>query len=273
LKFLAQADRVKRDQIRTIFEEIGVPLEIILFLAGFLGGIMNSLAGGGSGLTYTALIFAGLPPITANATNTFAATIGYISGCAGYRQHIFAARHQLIWQVPLAGLGGLTGGWLLLNTQEAVFSMLVPWLLLMATILFWLAPAISRTAAHAKYTRPISVSVVILFIVFVYGGYFQAGFGIITLAALALTGHSHIGQMNGLKLTFAAIASLAAIFVFAYAGSIDWTAGTSVMIGIALGSYIAARISDRVPDRLMKFVISAISIGVTGYFFWDVYAK
>lgn len=250
-----------------------MPLEIILFLAGFFGGIMNSLAGGGSGLTYTALIFAGLPPITANATNTFAATLGYISGCVGYRQHIYAARHHLLWQAPIAVLGGLLGGWLLLNTQEAVFSMLVPWLLLMATVLFWLAPMMSQTAVHAKYTRPIAVSVVILFVVFVYGGYFQAGFGIITLAALALTGHKHIGQMNGLKLTFATIASTAAITVFALAGSIDWTAGTSVTIGIVLGSYLAARISNRVPDKLMKIVISAISIGVTAYFFWDAYAK
>ena len=246
-------------------------IELILFFAGFFGGIMNALAGGGSGLTFTALIFAGLPPVAANATNTFAATIGYITGAIGYREYIWAARDKLIWQVPVSIVGGFLGGWVLLNIDERMFSTSVPWLLLFATLLFWWAPRLTASARHAAFAKHGAVAAACLFLVCIYGGYFQAGFGILTLGALALTGYTNLAQMNGLKLIFAAVSSTAAIVLFIAADTILWTAGISVMIGIALGSYVAARVATRIPDRPLRMIISLISIGVTVYFFWDVY--
>ena len=246
-------------------------IELILFFAGFFGGIMNALAGGGSGLTFTALVFAGLPPITANATNTLAATIGYITGAIGYREQIWAAKEKLIWQVPVAIIGGLLGGWVLLNVEERLFSTSVPWLLLFATILFWVAPYFTASARRADLARHGMIAAILLFLVCVYGGYFQAGFGILTLGVLALTGYTNLAQMNGLKLIFATVSSVAAIVLFIAADAIQWSAGISVMIGIALGSYVAARIATKIADRPLKIIISVISLGVTAYFFWQVY--
>ena len=109
---------------------------LLLFLAGLVGGTMNALAGGGSGITFAALVFTGMPPIIANATNTFAATFGYITGVIGYRKHMQGMWRDLLWQTPLVFVGGLLGGWLLLQTDPAVFAAAVPWLLLFATVLF-----------------------------------------------------------------------------------------------------------------------------------------
>ena len=243
----------------------------LLFLAGLIGGTMNALAGGGSGITFAALVFTGMPPIIANATNTFAATFGYITGVLGYWRHMQGLWRDLIWQVPLVFIGGLIGGWLLLQTDPNVFANAVPWLLLFATVLFMAGSHLQRAAARLTDGNLRLLGAGAVFLTCIYGGYFQGGFGILTLAALSLGGYSAVRAMNGLKLVFATISSLAAIVLFAFDGKIDYVGGLAVMFGIGIGSYGAARLTDFVSDANVKRASLLVCWMVTAYAFYVTY--
>ncbi len=232
---------------------------------------MNALAGGGSGITFAALVFTGMPPIIANATNTFAATFGYITGVLGYRKHMTDMWRDLLWQAPLVFIGGLIGGWLLLQTDPALFAAAVPWLLLFATVLFMAGPQLERAAAKMGTGNVRLLGAAAVFLTCIYGGYFQGGFGILTLAALSLGGYTAVRAMNGLKLAFATISSLAAILLFAYEGKIDWLGGMAVLVGIGIGSYGAARLTDYVSDSTVKRASLAVCWLVTIYAFYSTY--
>lgn len=245
---------------------------LLLFIAGLVGGTMNALAGGGSGVTFAALVFTGMPPIIANATNTFAATFGYITGVAGYWRHMEGLWCDLIWQVPLVFIGGLIGGWLLLQTDPQLFSAAVPWLLLFATLLFMAGPQLQRAAARMQSRNVRLLGAFAVFLTCIYGGYFQGGFGILTLAALSLGGYTAVRAMNGLKLVFATVSSVAAILLFATQGKIDYVGGLAVMVGIGIGSYGAARLTDYVSDANVKRASLAVCWLVTVYAFVSTYS-
>ena len=242
---------------------------ILLFTAGLVGGTMNALAGGGSGITFAALVFTGMPPIVANATNTFAATFGYITGVIGYRKHMQGYWSDLIWQMPLAFVGGLIGGRALLQTDPQLFAAAVPWLLLLATLLFMAGPQLERAAAQLGRKRIKAIGAFAIFLTCIYGGYFQGGFGILTLAALSLGGYTAVRAMNGMKLLFATVSSLAAIFLFAAEGKIDWLGGLAALLGIGIGSYGAARLTDYVSDVSVKRASLAVCWLVTAYAFYS----
>jgi uncharacterized membrane protein YfcA len=243
----------------------------LLFLAGLIGGTMNALAGGGSGITFAALVFTGMPPIIANATNTFAATFGYLTGVLGYRKHMAGMGRDLLWQAPLVFIGGLIGGWALLQTEPAAFAAAVPWLLLFATLLFMAGGRLERAAAQMGSGRVKLLGAMAVFLTCIYGGYFQGGFGILTLAALSLGGYTAVRGMNGLKLAFAAISSIAAIILFALDGQIDYMGGLAVMLGIGIGSYGAARLTDYVSDTNVKRASLFVCWAVTLYAFYVTY--
>ena len=244
---------------------------LLLFLAGLVGGTMNALAGGGSGITFAALVFAGMPPIIANATNTFAATFGYITGALGYRKHMTGMWGDLAWQLPLVFIGGLIGGWLLLQTDPGTFAAAVPWLLLFATLLFMAGPQLERAAAKLGTGNVRLLGSFAVFLTCIYGGYFQGGFGILTLAALSLGGYTAVRGMNGLKLVFATVSSIAALALFAAEGKIDYVGGLAVMVGIGIGSYGAARLTDYVSDANVKRASLAVCWLVTTYAFFVTY--
>lgn len=244
---------------------------LVLFLAGLVGGTMNALAGGGSGVTFAALVISGMPPIIANATNTFAATLGYITGAFGYRSHLTDVRRDLMWQVPVAFVGGLLGGWLLLRTDADTFSAAVPWLLLFATVLFMLGGQLARMAVRVSSRQLWAIGAVALFLTCIYGGYFNGGFGILTLAALSLSGYTQVRTMQGLKLIFATVSSISALVLFIGAGVVDYVGGLAVMLGIGLGSYGAARLTDFVSDATVRRASLAVCIGVTVYAFYAEY--
>ena len=244
---------------------------LLLFLAGLIGGTMNALAGGGSGITFAALVFTGMPPIIANATNTFAATFGYITGVLGYRKHMDGLWRDLVWQVPLVFVGGLIGGWALLQTDPQLFAAAVPWLLLLATLLFMAGPQLERAAQRLGGRRMAALGAFAIFLTCIYGGYFQGGFGILTLAALSLSGYTAVRAMNGLKLVFATISSIAALILFALDGQIDYVGGLAVMAGIGIGSYGAARLTDYVSDENVKRASLFVCWLVTVYAFLTAY--
>ena len=233
---------------------------------------MNALAGGGSGITFAALVFSGMPPIIANATNTFAATVGYITGAYGYRAHLKTVRSNLIWQLPLTFVGGLIGGWLLLRTDAQVFQAAVPWLLLFATVLFMAGSQLEQLARNLGGNRAKYLGGAAVFCTCIYGGYFNGGFGILTLAALSLAGYTAVRAMNGLKLVFATSSSISALILFAYADAINYLGGLAVMLGIAIGSYGAARLSDFISEATVRRASLAICLGVTAYAFYIEFA-
>lgn len=251
---------------------------LFLFLAGFLGGMLNSIAGGGSFITFPALLFVGVPPISANATNTFASCSGYMSGAYAFRRELALHRDELPRFVILSLLGGIAGAWLLLQTPETLFREAIPWLLLFATLLFIFGTrinrALKRLASAHRHASSIGRLLLLLFLlgVCVYGGFFNAGLGIIILSYLALTGQTDINAMNGIKLLVSTVVSLIAIVLFIFDGVIAWYQGTSVLLGTLAGGYVAAHAARRLPQqRVRQFVVLA-SVAITGYFFYATYA-
>ena len=252
---------------------------IILFVAGLLGGILNSIAGGGSFITFPALLFVGIPPISANATNTFSACSGYISGAWAYRKDLAAVKEQLPRFILISLIGGISGAWLLLQTPETAFEQAIPWLLLFATVLFVFGSRINAAlkSLTTKHRHASALGVILLSLlllgVCLYGGFFNAGLGIISLSYLALAGYSNIYTMNGLKLLISTFVSLIAIALFIYDGVIAWYEGSIVLLGTVLGGYVAAHQSRKLPQQWVRNFVIVASTGITLFFFYDIYFK
>lgn len=250
-----------------------------LFAAGCLGGILNSIAGGGSFITFPALLFFGVPPISANATNTFASCAGYLSGAFAFRNDLSTHKRELPLIILISLIGGITGAWLLLQTPEAVFRGIVPWLLLFATLLFIfggkLNSSLKQFASCHQHASVIGRSLLTLLLlgICIYGGFFNAGLGIIVLSYLALAGHSNINTMNGIKLLVSSTISLIAIVLFIFSDAIAWLEGGSVLLGTLTGGYVAAHVSRKLPQKQVKAFIALVSCGVTLYFFFDMYFR
>ncbi len=249
----------------------------ILFLAGFLGGILNSIAGGGSFITFPALMFVGIPPIIANATNTFASCAGYLSGAYAFRKDIANDKQKLPLIVVLSFVGGSAGAWLLLQTPEQVFLQTIPWLLLFASLLFVFGGKLNhylKKMAHIhKHASALGVHLLsaLLLLVCLYGGFFNAGLGIISLSYLALAGYQNINVMNGIKLLISSCVAMVAIGLFIIEGAIDWYSGIIVLSGSLIGGFFAAKISRSLPQVWIRNIVIVISFSITGYYFYDVY--
>jgi uncharacterized membrane protein YfcA len=250
---------------------------ILLFLAGFFGGVLNSIAGGGSFITFPALIFVGIPPIMANATNTFASCAGYMSGTYAFRKEIADHKSELLKIIIISLIGGISGAWLLLQTPEAVFREAIPWLLLFATVLFifggHINTGLKKISSNQRHASSIGafLLLIILFGVSTYGGFFNAGLGIIALSYLALAGHTNINTMNGLKLLISSTVSLIAIALFIYNDVIAWYEGTIVLCGTLAGGYVAAHVSRQLPQKQVRRFVIVASIATTLYFFVNIY--
>jgi uncharacterized membrane protein YfcA len=249
-----------------------------LLLAGLLGGIVNSVAGGGSFITFPALLFAGVPPISANATNTFASCSGYLSGTYAFRQDLQAHRETLPRFIAVSLVGGIAGAWLLLRTPEQVFREAVPWLLLFAMLLFLfgnrLNAALRRLAGGHRHASKIGSAALVLLLlaVCIYGGFFNAGLGIVILSYLALAGYTDINTMNGLKLLVSSVVSLVAIVLFVISDVIAWYEGTIVLVGTLAGGFLAAHASRRLPQEIVRGFVVLAGSAITLYFFLATYA-
>lgn len=251
---------------------------VLLFAAGFAGGVVNALAGGGSFITFPALLFVGVPPVSANATNTFASCSGYLSGAWALRHEMAAHKRELIRYSLVGLLGGLAGAWLLLRTPEDIFREAIPWLLLFAMLLFLfggqLNSRLRRLAGRHRHATLIGglLLLLLLFGVSVYGGFFNAGLGIILLSFLALAGFTDINAMNGIKLLLSSVVSLVAILLFVVDDVIAWREGIVVLLGTLAGGYIAANVSRRIPQSIVRGFVIVAGAMITLYFFYDIYA-
>ena len=252
--------------------------EILLLVAGLLGGAVNSLAGGGSFIVFPALLFAGVPPVIANASNTYAALPGYASGAFGYWKSIRKYKDRLVLYTIIAAVFGYVGAELLLVVSDELFSLVVPWLMLFAVVLFAFGNQINAfVAARGGKGRGMKLAGTALLLAFlaavcVYGGFFNAGLGILLLAFLATAGLSDIHAMNGLKLWISAVVAIVAVVRFAFNGSIDWYHGSIALVGVTVGAYLAARFAHHVPTALIRGAVLVYGVVMTGYFFWVAYA-
>ena len=235
--------------------------------------MVNAIAGGGSFITLPALIAAGVPPIAANATNTFASSAGYLSGTAGFRRELWVHRRQLPKIAVSALIGGGLGGWLLLQTPENTLNRAIPWLLLLANLLLvWGDPVQAafrrRFEGKQSFSALGGVLLALLLLLFsTYGGFFNAGLGIILLGYFTLAGYQDIHLMNGLKLLVSALVSILAIAMFGVGDLIAWREGTLVLIGTLIGGYAAASAVRVVCQRLVRRAIIGVAAGMTAYFF------
>lgn len=241
----------------------------LIFTAALLAGALNAIAGGGSFFSFPALLVAGVPPIVANATNALALWPGTLASIGAYRRELRGQQRDIWLLSGLSLLGGLLGAILLLYTDEQRFTALIPYLLLFATLVFTFSPQITRLAQRmvGEGNGQRWLVVVIYIAIAIYGGFFGAGLGILTLAALALLGHDNIHRMNALKTLQAALVNGIAVATFVATGLIAWLPALIMTIGAIAGGYSGAAIARRIDARRVRIAVVVISIGLTVWFF------
>lgn len=240
---------------------------IILFVSAFLAGCLNAIAGGGSFLTFPALVFVGVPPIAANATSAVAVFPGYLSGAAGFLKELRDFdRRALTVLFILSMVGGIAGGLLLLVTPSEIFTFVVPWLLLFATILFAFDKQIRALASRKGDINPVSKTLVTLAVT-TYGGYFNGGLGIVLLALFSGLGFRDINLMNGLKNVLSFILSGASVVTFLLAGIVYVPEAIVMMIAATAGGYIGARLARRMSIQTVRAIVIVVGLVMSVAFF------
>lgn len=238
----------------------------LLFGVAVVAGAINSVAGGGSFLTFPTLIFTGVAPISANATNNFAMWFGTLASARGYYEEVAEQRSILRAAIAVSLAGSLIGAVLLLKTPPHTFQRMIPFLLLFATAVFAVAPLLTkerRTGAR-KHTP---LQLFAQFCTAVYGGYFGAGIGFLMLAILAFSGLPNFNAMNGVKNVLAAAINGIALVPFVLAHVIQWPQALLMAVGAVLGGYFGSRIGRRLPQRVMRGAVIALGAGMSAYFF------
>lgn len=271
----------------------------LLFVAAILGGALNSVAGGGSFIAFPALIFTGVPPINANATNTVALWPGSVASTGAYRKEL--AQQQRSVLIVLSGMsliGGVLGALLLLHTSQATFVRLIPYLLLVATLLFAFGGRITtyvrqrrRRARQLAIDDPSLASLeetqdekqvvpstvpsrfaligiaLIQLVIATYGGYFGGGIGILMLAALGLMGMENIHVMNALKTLLTSFINGVAVITFAIAGAVVWPQALLMVVGAIIGGFGGAYFARKIDPRWVRLFVILVGFSMTIYFF------
>ncbi len=256
------------------------PIGLFLVAGGaFLAGAMNALAGGGTFFSFPALLAAGVPPVTANASNTVALWPASLSSAWVYRRELAKHRDWVVALTFVAAIGGIAGGLLLLAISNKAFTQLIPWLLLVATALFAFSKQISgvvvKTKAHFGIhqtdDQPHSKGGLFFqFLVTIYGGFFGAGQGILTLAALAIQGIENIQELNALKNWISAVTYTVSALTFIIAGAIDWPYTLLMVVTATLGGMVGAHIARYLPAIWLKRLVIGVGSVMTVVYFFKV---
>jgi uncharacterized membrane protein YfcA len=242
----------------------------ILFVVGAAASGINAVAGGGSLISFPSLIGMGLAARIANATNSVGLFPGSLAGALGFR-NLFekTGRHLKLLLLPTA-LGSVVGAWLLLVTNESVFKMVIPGLILLASVLLLLQPKVKQLVGHGKKLPPWA-GVLLQFLVSVYGGYFGAGMGIMMLACFALYIDGNINELNAVKNWLSLLVNFACSVVFFFERMVDLVPALWIVGGALVGGFVAARVSQRFnPDRF-RMAIGIYGLVMTGYFTYKAF--
>ncbi len=234
---------------------------VVLCVAGFAAGALNAVAGGGTFISFPALVWLGIPPIMANATATLTAIPGYAGSAWAFRSDIKAeGAMSLKAMFAISAFGGLLGAWLLTVTSEEAFVGLVPWLLLLATLVFAFGPKLLSLFASAT-GMGVTSSNATLFAVSVYGGYFNGGLGIMLLAVFGLMGFQNIHGMNGLKNLLSSILSVVSALALALAGLIAWKSALVLALATMAGGYAGAAYARKITNMAL-FRKGIVAVGL-----------
>jgi uncharacterized protein len=248
---------------------------IFLFVAAGLGGAINAVAGGGSFIAFPALLFTGVQPVPANATNTLALWLGVTASGGAYRSRLSISGRVMVPLIATSIVGGLFGALLLIKTPGQTFLKVLPWLMLGATLLFAFGKYLTRKIAagiseDASRSAIAGASVFELFVA-VYGGYFGGGMGIMNLAMLAALGMTDIHAMNALKVVLGGVINGVATVTFVVTRAIVWPQAIVMTVGAMLGGYFAAKWAQRVPQQWIRSFVIFVGTGMTIYFFVKAY--
>nr|WP_280819011.1 sulfite exporter TauE/SafE family protein [Tianweitania sediminis] len=240
---------------------------MVLVAAAFFAGMLNTVAGGGTFLTFPALVYAGVPAVAANATSAVAVFPGYIGGTLGFRKEISTFdRLRLVKIVAVTALGGLGGSLLLLVSSNEAFSAVVPFLLVIATLAFAFGAPIQAFARRHSFGKPEGAMGTLM--VSVYGGYFNGGLGIVLLALFSLWGMRDLNVMNGLKNALSLVLSAVSVITFATAGLVAWPEALLMMAAATVGGYLGAPVARSLPPAVIRFVVIAVGMIMSAVFFW-----
>lgn len=243
----------------------------MLFAGGILAGMINVLAGGAGFMTFPLLIATGLGEMEANACNFVALLPANIVGTIVYRKEITEVRQHLYTRIALALVGGGIGSLLFIWLGEANFHTAIPWLLLFATTSFALGPWIKKQlerGAGFDVSRWLWLSFVLEFLVYVYGGYFGLGMGIILLAIHSIFSHMTVQHANALRNVTIALMTLVSVAIFTTSGLIRWLPSLIMMTGAIAGGYGMAHLARRLPLHIVRYAILGWSIFLTAFSFW-----
>ena len=255
---------------------------LTVMAAAFTAGAINAIAGGGTLVSFPALLGIGFTGQQANVTSTLALWPGSLGGFWGHRHDLDGTRAFALRLVPPSLLGGMLGAWLMLVTPQSVFNLLIPWLILAATLLLAanepLQRLLKRAGGHERTSAWWLGAMSFQFLVGVYGGYFGAGIGILMLAALSLLGLTDIHQMNGLKNFLALAINGVAIAAFLLAellrhpGNAQWSVAGLMAVAAALGGLTGSRLAHRVGRSAVRIVVVAIGFGLSAWYFFKLCA-
>jgi uncharacterized membrane protein YfcA len=246
-----------------------------LLFAAAIAGALNALAGGGSFISFPALLFVGIPPVEANATNTVALWPGLVASAMAYLKRLTAPLRVLAPLLVTSVLGGWAGAMLLLKTPQHTFLRLVPWLLLAGTLLFAfgnsLRSIVGKTAV-VDDLRDISVKAIVIgsiaeLLVAIYGGYFGAGIGLMALAMLALMGMRDIHAMGAIRTLLAVAINAAAVVTFIVARAVLWPQCIVMIAGSLAGGWFGAHYAQRADPQRVRGIVIGVGFAMTAYFF------
>lgn len=244
---------------------------ILILVAGFLGGLLNAIAGGGTFITFPALVFIGIPEIAANATSTVAAMPGYLSAAIGFRKDIAELDRKLLLRLTLWSMlgGGIGSGLLLISSNEA-FAILIPFLLLGATLVFLRGAQIREWAARQRGAVT-AFGAGTMIPVAIYGGFFNGGLGIVLLALFSMWGMTNLHAMNGLKCWLSFALSVVSFVIFAIGGKVVWIPALVMGLGTILGGLAGAPVARRIPMPVLRKLIAAVGFGMTAVFVYRLF--
>jgi uncharacterized protein len=250
---------------------------VLLCVAALLAGVVNSVAGGGTLLTFPAVAWVLGPTATAaviaNATSTVALFPGSLAAMWGYRRELVGTRRWILPLIVPSLVGGALGTWFVAQRDPKEFQVLVPWLILLATTLFLLQPTITKWTGigqpHESPSQRMLLAIVALqFLIAVYGGYFGAGIGILMLSALALMGFSDIHRMNGVKTLLASGINGVSVGMFIWFDKVNWSLALPMIVTAIAGGFLGASIARRLDKNHVRYGVVAIGLLLSGYYFF-----
>jgi len=241
-------------------------------MAAVAAGFINAIAGGGTLLSFPVLLAVGISPVVANVTNTVALVPGTIGGMWAQRNEFQSQYRRLLKLLPVAIVGGVAGGLLILNTSESAFRSIIPYLILGATLLLgfqiriknWVVSRIGQS--HTEHHNPVFM-LTLVFLAAIYGGYFGAGLGVILMATLGLVTDESMTRLNFLKQALGFAINLAAAIYFAFSGKVDWMVAFVMIFGSLMGGWVGGKLAGRMKPEILRWIVVTAGLIASIIFF------